>query len=140
MSRKGGMVHFNVHFEVAFQPVSFQETDDGFGVDIILVLGRLHGFRLNQEGAFETLCAAIVTGNGEHLCQMFFFSFLVGIQQRHISFASAPKDIVCPPQFYSGVNRILNLNSSTGHNIEIGIGSRTVHVTSMAEYIGCSPQ
>ena len=140
MSCKGGMIHFDIHFEVLIQSVSLQEADNCLCIDIILMLCRFHGFRFNQESALETTCTSIITGNGQHLCQMFFFAFLISIQQRHIPFASTPKDIIRTSQFNGGINRILYLDSGTGHNIKIGIGGCAVHVTRVAEYIGRSPQ
>ena len=140
MACQCGVVHFDVHFEVFVQTVGFQEADNRFRVCVILMLGRFHRFRLNQERTFEAACTGIVACNGQHLCKVFFFTLLVGIQQRHIAFASTPEHVVRTAQFDCCVNGILDLNGSAGHNVKVGIGGGTVHVTCMTEYVGSTPQ
>ena len=61
--------------------MSFQEADHSFGIYIVLMFGRFHWFGFNQESTFKTTCTGIVTGYHQHLSEMFFFTFLIRIQQ-----------------------------------------------------------
>ena len=94
MTGQGCVVHFNIHLEILFQAMSLQETDNCFGIHIVLVLGRFHRFRFNEESTGESLCTGIVTSDGQHLSQMFLFTLLVSIEQAHVTFTTAPEHIV----------------------------------------------
>ena len=140
MTGKGGVVHFDVHLEVLVQAVSFEESDNRLGIDIILVLAGLHGFRFDEERSFEALGTCIVACHGEHGCHVFLLALLVGIEQTHIAFASTPENVVLSTEFNGGIDGVLDLHDSTGNNVEVGIGRGSVHVTLVAEDIGCSPE
>ena len=141
MAGQGSVVYFDIYLEVLVQIVGLQETYYGFSIHVILVLGRFHRFRLNQEGTGKAFGACIVAGDGQHLRQVFFFTFLVGVQQRHIAFTSAPEHIVVgTTQFDSSVDSVLDLDGGTGYHVEVRIGGGTVHVTRVAEYVGRTPQ
>ena len=135
-----GMVHLDVHLEVLLQAVCTQETDNRFRVHIVLVLGRLHRFRLDEERAFEAFGAGVVAGGLQHLCQMFLFTLHVGVQQAHVAFASAPEHVVASTQFDGGVDGILDLYGCACHHVEIRVGGRTVHIAFVSEYIGRTPK
>ena len=81
MACQCGVVYFDVHFEIFVQSVSFQEADNGFCICIILVFGRFHRFRFDKECTFEATGTSIIAGDSQHLCQVFFFAFLICIQQ-----------------------------------------------------------
>ena len=139
VASQSSMVYFDVNFEIFIQTMSFQEADHSFRIYIILMLSRFHRFRFNQESTFKTTGTSIITSNSQHLCKVFFFTFLICIQKRHITFTTTPKHIVLTAQFDSCVNCILNLYSSTGHYVKIRICCSTIHITGMAEYVGSTP-
>ena len=120
--------------------MSFQESDYCFCIYIILMFCRFHRFRLNQESTFETTGTSIITSDGQHFCQVFFFTFLICIQKRHIAFTATPEYIVLTTQFDRCIDCILNLNSSTSYYVKIRVSSSTVHITCMAKYVGSTPQ
>ena len=140
MASQCSVVYLDVHFEIFFQTVSFEEADNRFRIYIVLMFGRFHRFRFDQERTFETTGTGIVASQRQHLCQVFFFSLLIRVQQRHITFATAPEYIVLSAEFDRSVDSVFDLYGSTGNYIEIGVGSRTVHITCMAEYVGSTPQ
>ena len=111
MSGQGGVIDFDIEFEIFVQSVITQEPDNRFGIEIVLVLGRFHRFGFDEEGSLETFGTGIITRFGKHHGQVFLFAFHVGIQQRHISFATTPEHIVFAAQLNGGVNGILNLGS-----------------------------
>ena len=140
MTGQSCMVYFNIHFEIFVEAMSFQEADYSFRIYIILVFSGLHRFRFDQESTFETTGTSIVTSDSQHLCQVFFFTFLICVQKRHIAFTTTPEYIVLTTQFDSCVDCILDLNSSTSYYVKIRISSSTVHITCMTKYIGSTPQ
>ena len=104
------------------------------------MFGRFHRFRFDEESTFETFCTGIVASDGEHHGQMLFLPFLIGIEQRHITFAAAPEYIIRSAQFDGCVDGVFDLYGSAGYDIKVGVGSRTVHIAGVAEYIGSTPQ
>ena len=140
VSGQGSVVHLDVHFEILVQPVCLQEADDGLRVHVILMLGRLHRLRFHEEGALETAGTSIVTGHAQHRGQVFLLTFLVGVEQAHVSLATAPEDVVRSAQLDGGVNGVLDLHGGMGYDVEVGIRGGAVHVALVAEDIGRPPQ
>ncbi len=54
VASQGRVVGFDIHFDLFFQPELFQETVYSGHVVIVLMLGWLLRFRLNQQCALET--------------------------------------------------------------------------------------
>ena len=104
------------------------------------MLHRLHRLGFDEEVSLETFCPGVVAGLCEHGSQMGLFPFHVSVQERHVAFASAPEDIVFSSEFYSGIDGVLDLEHGSGCSREVRVCSRTVHVSWMAEYVGCPPQ
>ena len=134
------MVHLDVDLEILVKTMGFEESYDGFSIHIILVLGRFHRFGFDEERTGKPLGTGIVASHAQHGSQMLLLTFLVGVEQRHITFTTTPEHIVGTTQLYSSVNSILNLYGCACHYIEIGICSRAVHITLVAEHIGSTPQ
>ena len=120
--------------------MSTEESAYGLGVDVVLVLAGLHGLRLDEEGALESLAAGIVAGHGEHGSHMLLLTLLVGVEQAHVAFTSAPEHVVLSAELDGGVDGVLDLHNGTGHNVEVGIGRGTVHIALVAEDVGCAPE
>ncbi len=137
---KGGVIHLDVDLEVLVKSVGAEETDNGLGVHIVLMLGRLHRLRLDEERAFETAGASIVTGSLEHLCEMVFLSLHLSVEKTHVALAASPEDVIRSSKLDSRINGVLDLHSSTGDNIEVRIGGGTVHIPSVTKHIGGSPK
>ena len=89
MASQSCVINLDVYFEIFIQTVSFQEADNSFSIYVILMFCRFHRFRLNQESTFEATSTCIVTSDSQHLRKVFFFTFLVSVQQRHVTFATA---------------------------------------------------
>ena len=134
------VIHLDIYFEILIQTMSFQEADYSFRIYVILMFSRFHRFRFDQESTFETTGTGIVTSNRQHLCKVFFFTFLICVQKRHIAFTTTPKHIILSAKFNRCINRIFDLNSSTSYYIEVRIGSCTVHIAGVTEYISSTPQ
>ena len=131
MSGQRSMVDFDVHLEILVQTVCLQKADNRFGIHVILVLGGFHRLGFNEEGTGKSFAAGIVACQGQHLCQMFLFALLVRVEKGHISFAATPENIIHTAQLDCGIDGILDLDSSTGHDIKVRIRCRSVHITGM---------
>ena len=140
VSCQGCVVYLDVYLEVFLQAVCLQETDNRFSVHIILMLGRFHRFRLDQERTGEAFGTGIVTSHGQHLSEVLFFTFLVCVKDAHVTFTATPEHIVGTTQLNGSVNCIFDLNASAGYNVKFRVGSSTVHVACVTEYVGCPPQ
>ena len=81
VTSQSSVVYFDIYFEVFVQTVCFQEADNSFSIYVVLVLAWFHRFRFNQESTLETFATCIVTSQFQHLSQVFFFTFLVSVQQ-----------------------------------------------------------
>ena len=79
VTSESSMVYLDIHLEVFIQTMSFEEANYSFCVYIILMLSRLHWFRLDEECACETFAASIVASQCKHSCEMLLFTLLVGI-------------------------------------------------------------
>ena len=134
------MVHFDVHLEFLVESVCAEESYNRFSVGVVLVLGGLHGFRLNQECSLEAVGAGIVACRSEHLCEVVFLALHLGVEKGSVAFASAPEHIARASELDCGVDGILDLHGCAGNYIKIGIGGCSVHVALVSEYIGCAPE
>ena len=81
MAGEGCVIDFDVHLEVLVQSVCAEEADDGFGIDVVLMLGGLHGLGLNEEGSLESLAAGIVAGGFQHVCKMVFLPLHLSVEK-----------------------------------------------------------
>ena len=71
---------------------------------------------------------------------MLFLAFLVGVEEAHVPFASAPEDVVLGAEFDAGVDGVLDLHDGACDDVEVGVGGSAVHVAFVAEDVGCGPQ
>ncbi len=71
---------------------------------------------------------------------MLFFTLLVSVEKAHVTFAATPEHIVCTTEGDSCVDSVLDLNCSASYYVKVGVGSSTVHVTAVTEYVGSTPK
>ncbi len=140
MAGKSSVVNLDVDLEVVLQAVSLEEADYSLGVDVILVLGGLHGLGLDQECAREALAACVVACHGQHCGEMLLLTLLVGVEQAHVAFASAPEHVVAAAELYRGVDGVLDLHRRACHHVEVRVGGGAVHVAPVAEHVCRAPE
>lgn len=140
MAGQRGVVHLDVDLEVLVQPVSAQEADYRLCIDVILVLHRLHGFRLDKERSLETLRTGVVARHAQHRGHVLLLALHVGVQQRHVALAAAPEDVAVAAQLDRRVDGVLDLQHRACRSVEIGIRRGAVHVAGVPEDVGRTPQ
>ncbi len=118
----------------------FRLDQEGGAIKIVLVLHRLHGFRLDQEVAFEADAAAVVARQGEEARHVVLLALHLRVVQAGIAFAPAPEHVVLAAQRHRGIDRGLDLHRRTRHDIEVRVGRGTIHVARMREQVGRAPQ
>ncbi len=127
------MVHFNIQLEIIHQIPLTQKSDYRCAIKIILMFGRLHGFRFDEERSFETILSSIVTCSMKESRHVLLLAFHIRVQQGDISFTTTPENIILTPQGYGGINCILHLRGCITHHIKIRIGRSTIHVAGVTE-------
>ena len=137
---KSGMVNFDIHLEVLVKAVSAKEADDSFGIHIILMLAWFHWLRFDKECAVEALGTRVVASHAKHSCHVLFFTLLVGVKKAHITFTTAPENIVFSTESYAGIDCVLDLNYSASYYIEIGVGRSSIHISLVAKYVSSRPK
>ena len=140
MACQCGVVNLDVNLEVLVKSVCAEESDNGLGVNIVLVLCRLHRLGLDEECALESLCTCIVAGHLEHCCHMLFLTLHIGVQEAHVTLAATPEYVALATQLDCCIDSVLDLNHSAGCNVKVRVGGSAVHITLVSKYVGCSPK
>ena len=104
------------------------------------MLAGFHWLRLDEEGALEALSPCIVPCHPEHGCHMLLLPLLVGVEQAHITLATAPEHIVLSSELDAGVDGVLDLDNGACYYVEVRVGGCAVHVALVAEYVGGRPE
>ena len=104
MTRQGSVINFNIQFKITIKAIMAQEAYHCCSVIIVLVLCRFHWLGLYQEGTFETTTPPVITCHSQHHCHMIKFALHISIEEGHISFSSAPEDIIFATQRNCRIN------------------------------------
>src|SRR5690606_36363803 len=112
---QGRVIGFDIQFEIFIQTVMTQEADNGFAVEIVLVLGRLHWLGFDQEVAFETISTTVITSHSQEARHMLLLTLDVSVEQAHVTFATAPEHIVFTTECNSRVDSVFQLRTSKGN-------------------------
>ncbi len=137
---QGGMVGLDVQLEVVHQAVGPEEIDAGRGVAVVLVLGRLLRFRLDQELAREADLLGVVDRQVHEPGHVVQFPLHVGVEKILVSLASAPEHIVHAAQFLGDLEALLHLCGGEGKRVGVAAGRGAVHVARIAEQVGRAPE
>ena len=140
MAGQRGMVGFDVHLHVIAQPVGAEEVDAGGRVEIVLVLGRLLGLRLEIELAGEADLLGVIDGHVHEGGQMLDLALHVGVPQALIALASAPERVALPAEFLRHFEGLLHLGRGEGEGVGVAACGGAVHVTRIAEQVGRAPE
>jgi hypothetical protein len=120
--------------------MALEETVHGGGVVVVLVLGRLLGLGLEQQGAREADVMLVLGDQGQEPSQLRFLAGEVGVEQGLVAFAAAPQHVVLSAEVVGRLHRVLDLCRGVGEHLRVGVGRGAGGVAGVREDVGCSPQ
>ena len=133
VTRKDRVALLDVHLHFVLKAEAFEEAINGRHVKVILVLGRLLGFRFDQDLTVPAHLVLILDHHFEHPRRMFGLFGEVGVQQGFIALTAAPQNVVLTAQFHRCVHARFDGRSRVGKNLWIRVGRRTSHETTVGE-------
>ena len=78
---QGGVIDFDVELDLPFEPELAQEGVDGRRVEVVLVLGGLHGLGLDQERAREADLVLVLHDELHEATELLDLAAHVGVEQ-----------------------------------------------------------
>lgn len=104
------------------------------------MFGWLLRLGFNEVHTPEALFTTVVAGHRQKLGKVFFLTLHIGVEQAHISFASAPEYIVGAAEGDGGIDCIFDLHTRVSRGGKIGIGGRAIHIARIGEDVGRTPE
>ena len=140
MPRQSGMIGLDIALEIPVQTVVPQKSDHRRGVEIVLMLGGLHGFGFNVKLTREARLTSIIPGHAQESGDVIELPAHIRVPERHVSFPTAPEGVARPSEPDCRVKGRLHLMRRMPQHREIGTARGTVHVPGMGEQIGRAPE
>ena len=134
------MIRFDVQLEIIPQVIGAKETQNRSSVEIVLMLGGLLRFRLNEKLPVKPDLFGIIHRHMEKSGHLLLLSFHVRVKQRLIPFPAAPKDIIFSAKLLSRCDGVFHLGGRTGKHVGIRVRRRAVCIARMTKKICGSPQ
>ena len=88
------VVRLDVEPVLVLEPVADEEAVDRRRVVVVLVLGRLHRLRLDQERALEPDPVLVLGDEVQEAGELVALALEVGVEQRVVALAAAPQHVV----------------------------------------------
>src|SRR3982751_4041313 len=88
------MIGFDVDLHLILEPVALEETVYGPDVAVVLVLGRLVRFGLDQDGAVEADLILVLDNIAEKAAELIELMTEVRVEDRVIAFAPTPQNVI----------------------------------------------
>src|SRR5687767_8627658 len=98
MTCQSGVIRFDIDLHILLEAVLEQKAVNGGGVEVILMLGRLVRFGLDENRALESDPVLVVNYESEESAHLVELSFEIGVQQGVIAFTASPHDVVLAPE------------------------------------------
>ncbi len=117
---EGGVVGFNIEFEIIQQAVFAEEIEAGGGVGIVLVRRGLARLGLDVELAVEADAFFVINGQVQQAREVIQLALHVRVQQGGVTFAAAPEDVALATQLVRGIQGGLDLGGGVGEDVGIG--------------------
>ena len=140
MTRQCRMIWLDVKLEMLVETVRFQEANHCLRVIVVLMLGGLFGFGLEQELTLEPDLLFVLDGHvqkGGHVVELLSN---VRIQQRLVALASAPKHKTLAAKSMRHIEHLLDLSARMSKAMHVGTRRGAVHVARVTKKIRRAPQ
>ena len=109
-------------------------------VVVVLVLGRLHRLRLDQELAVEPDPVLVLGDEVQEPGELGALALEVGVEQRVVALAAAPQDVVLAAEALGHLEHVLDLRRGVGEDLRVGVGGGAGLVARVGEQVGRPPQ
>ena len=140
MTGQRGVVGFQIQFEVVLQVIRSQEIHARRRIAVILMLGRLFRFRLDQKLTGKPDLFGVVDGHVKEFAEVVQFPFHVGVVKVLITFTAAPEDIVLAAKPVRHLHRLFHLRRRVRVYVGVAGGGGAVHETRVREHVGGAPE
>ncbi len=137
---QGGVVVLDVDLDLMLQAVGLEEAEHRRGVAVVLVLGRLVGLGLDQDGPLEADPVLVLHHQAQEAAELVQLLAQVGVQDGVVALAAAPQHIVGAAEPVGRLDHLAHLQGGPGGDLGIGIGGRAGHVAAVAEQVGGAPE
>ena len=140
MAGERRVVRLDVQPVLVLEAVPDEEAVDGRRVVVVLVLGRLHRLRLDQQAALEADAVLVLGDEVEEPGQLVALALEVGVEQRVVALAAAPQDVVRAAETLGDLEHVLDLGRGVREDLGIGVRGRAALVARVGEQVGRAPQ
>ena len=79
MTGQRSMISLDIQCKVLIQTVVAEETDNRFGIHVVLMFSRLHRLRFDKEHTFETILTAVIASHSQHHSEVFLLTLHISI-------------------------------------------------------------
>ena len=137
---KRSVVGFNIHFEIVFKTVFPQKAEYCCSIEIILVFCRFLWFRFDVKVSGISDRTRISDCHFHKTCHIVKFKSGIRIEQRFITFTSAPENIALATKLYGSFYRFLYLRRCKSKNVSRRRSTCTMHISWVVKALCSSPQ
>ena len=134
------VVRLDVQPVLALEAVPDEEAVDRRGVVVVLVLGRLHRLRLDQQRALEPDAVLVLGDEVEEPGELVALAPEVGVEERVVALAAAPQDVVRAAEPLRDLEHVLDLGRGVGEHLGIRVRRRAALVARVGEQVGGAPE
>ena len=126
------------HF--VFQAKPLEKAVNRLRVEIVLVLGRLVRFGLDQDRAGKPDLVLVFDHEIEEPAEIFLLDIDFGVENCVVAFAATPQHIIGAAEPVRRFQRVAHLHRGPAIDFGIGIGCGACHIARVAEQVGRAPQ
>ena len=137
---EGGVVGFQIQFEMIHEIILAEEIEARGGVGIVLVRGRFTWLWLDVELSGEADFFRVVHGEVEKVREVIEFALHVGIEESRVTFAATPEGVAFAAELERAVHRGFHLCRPVGENISVRRGAGTMCEARMCEQTCGAPE
>ena len=116
------VVRLDVDPVLALEAVADEEAVDGRDVVVVLVLGRLHRLRLDEQLPVEPDLVLVLGDEVQEPGELVALALEVGVEQGVVALAAAPQHVVLAAEALGDLEHVLDLGRGVGEDLGIGVG------------------
>ncbi len=122
VTRQRGVVRLDVGPVFAVESVAHEEAVDRRHVVVVLVLGRLHRLRFDEQLAGEPDPVLVLGDQVQEPGELGTLAPQVGVEQRVVALAATPQHVVLAAKPVGHLEHVLHLGGGVGEHFRIRVG------------------